>query len=249
MNNSIITSLITILSIFVGLFLYTTFIGAIPFSITSVQTTKDSLFRVDGAGKATAVPDTALLSLGVTKNASSIQAAQSQANIVVNKLIADLKQLGVEEKNIKTDNYNVSPTYDYTSGKQSVTGYTVSQNLEVKVKPVDLANKITDIATADGANIVGGVTFVLDDKTQTDLENQARIQAISKAKEKAQSLANAAGIHLGRIIDVQENAGQPQPIRTMNLAMPGGGEAKDTTQLPPGENSVSITITLSYETH
>lgn len=242
------TPFFTVLFIFLGFLLYTKLAGPIPFSVNSIQTNKTNLFTATGTGKQTAVPNTALLSLGVTKTAATVLEAQNQANTVVNNLISDLKKLGVEEKNIKTTNYSVYPNYDYLGGKQTTNGYTVAQNLEVKIKPIDKANAAVDIATLDGANIVGGITFILDDNTKKQLEEKARKKAVANAKEKAESLADAAGIKLGRIVDVQESGnGEPFPMRMMMA--PGGGEAKDQTTLSPGENTVEITITLSYETY
>jgi len=238
------TALLTTIAIFIVFFLYTKFVGPIPFSVNSVQTTKTDLFTVDGIGEATAVPDTALISLGVTKTASTVLDAQNQTNNVANKLVSDLKKLGIADKDIKTTNYSVYPNYEYLNGQQKINGYTVTQNLEARIKPIELANKAIDTATADGANMVGGVTFVLNDQAQKQLEEKARKQAIQNAKEKAQSIASAAGIKLGDIINVQENSNQPQP-RPLMSAVAGGGTEQKSTTLTPGENTVTINITLS----
>lgn len=240
------TSLFTIISIFLVLFFYTKFAGPIPFSVNSVQTTKTNLFTASGTGKVTGIPDTALLSLGVTKTALTITDTQNQTNTTANKIIEDLKKLGIAEKNIKTTNYSVNPNYDFSGGgAQNITGYTVTQTLDVEATPIDLVNKALDAATLDGANLVGGITFIFNDQTKKDLENKARTEAVKMAKEKAQNLAIATGIRLGRIVDVQESNGyEPRPFSIRSL------EAKSTdTQLQPGENSITINITLSYETN
>ncbi len=238
--------LLTILFIFLGLFIYTKFAGPIPFSVNSIQTTKTNLFTVSGTGKVTGIPDTALLSIGVTKTGSTVAIAQNQTNTAVNKIIEDLKKLGILEKNIKTTNYSVNPNYDFARGGQNITGYTVTQTLEAEITPIDIANKAIDTATADGANLIGGITFTFNDKTKADLENKARTEAVKMAKGKAQSLANATGIRLGRIVDVQESNGfEPRPIM-MAQSLETGKTAD--TQLQPGENSITINITLSYET-
>lgn len=239
-------SLLTILFIFLGLFIYTRFAGPIPFSVNSVQTTKTNLFTASGTGEATGIPDTAQLSLGVTKTSSNVTDAQNQTNTAVNKIIQDLKKLGIAEKNIKTINYSVNPNYDFGRGGQNITGYTVTQTLEANITPIDVANKVIDAATADGANLVGGITFTFNDKTKADLENKARMQAVQTAREKAQNLAKATGIRLGKIVDVQEsNNAVPRPI--MMAAQSSETKSADT-QLQPGENSITINITLSYET-
>src|SRR3989344_4932873 len=238
----------TVLFILVGIFLYIKLAGPIPFSVNSVQTSKSNLFSVTGTGKATDVPDTTLLSFGVTKTAPNVLTAQEQVNTTSNKITNDLKNLGIDEKNIKTTNYSVYPNLDYSNGRQNITGYTVSQNLEVKIKPIDKANKAIDIATSDGANMVGGITFILNDEAKKKLENKAREEAIKNAKEKAESLASLYGIRLGKIIDVQESGGiQPHPIMIESRPI-GDVNQEKSTEINPGESTISITVTLSYKT-
>lgn len=226
---------------------YTKIFGPIPFSVNSVQTTKTSLFTATGTGRTTGIPDTALLSIGVTKTASTVASAQEQTNTTTNKIIDDLEKLGIKEKDIKTTNYSVNPNYDFNRGGQNITGYTVNQTLEVNITPIDAANKAIDAATADGANLVGGVNFVFNEKTKKDLENKAREQAVKEAREKARNLAKITGIKLGRIVDVQESGNfEPRPIFATQALEAGRGAAD--TSLQPGENSITINITLSYET-
>ena len=93
MNNSIKTSLFTVLFIFICLFLFTKLAGPLPFSVTTVTTTKDSLFTAEGTGEATAIPDTALISFGVMKEAATVEAAKTQVNDVMNKIVDELKKL------------------------------------------------------------------------------------------------------------------------------------------------------------
>jgi uncharacterized protein len=250
MDKSLKTALLTVAAIFVGLLVYTKVFGPIPFSVTSITTTKSNLFTVQGTGEATAVPDTALITLGVNKEAPTVEAAKDQVNQIINKITADVKGLGVEEKNIKTTNYTVNPNYDYSTGRQTANGYSVSATIEVKMNSIEKANQAVDVATKDGATQVGNVQFVLDDTKQKELQNQARKEAVSEAKENAKSLADAAGIRLGRIVDVQENgdANAPQPLYKTAIAE-NATDSAPATELNPGENKVSVTISLSYETY
>ncbi len=237
-----------ILFLFLGFFVFTKLFGPIPFSVNSITTTKTNLFTVQGTGEATAVPDTALLSLGVNKEAPTVETAQKQVNEIINKITGDLKKLNVPEKHIKTTNYSVNPNYDFTGG-QKANGYAVNATIEIRIKPIEKANQAIDIATRDGATQVGGIQFIIDDETQKKLENEARQDAVKEAKTKAQSLANAAGIRLGRIVDVQENGNDfPQPyLRT--AALEKADDSMPPTELTPGENKITLTVTLSYETY
>jgi uncharacterized protein len=243
------TALLTTIAILFVFFLYVKLVGPIPFSVNSITTTKASLFSVSGTGKATGIPDMAQLSIGVTKTALTVADAQNQTNTAANKIIEDLRRLGIKEKDIKTTDYNVNPKYDYSRGDQNIIGYTVTQTLGINITPIDIANKAIDVATLDGANLVGSINFTFNDKTKKDLEDKAREEAVKVAKEKAAILSKATGIHLGKIVDVQESYGySPRPMYDMMAKGAGDSAASAPTQLQPGENSVNIDITLSYET-
>lgn len=246
------TPLITVAFIFLGLIAYTQLLGPIPFTVNSVSTVKDSSFTVDGTGEVTAVPETALLNMGVNKQAASVEEAQTQVNEVINQITEQMKALGVEEKNIKTVNYSVNPNYDYTGGSQKINGYMVNADVQVKIKPVDRANQAIDAATKAGATNVGNVQFVLDDDKRAELEEQARQEAITKAKAKAESIAKTSGIRLGKLINVQESVSGVQPPMPMRAEMAKDAAvtnlAVPATELNPGENKVTMTVSLSYET-
>lgn len=262
---------------FVSLFAYTLIAGPIPFSVNSVTTTKTDFFTADGQGEQSAVPDQATIYLGITTNAQTVATAKDNANKTADKIIKVIKAQGIDEKDIKTTNYSVSPNYgtkprvitpqagvnEAGSSPESliypippinddnpqIVGYTVSQNLEIKVKPIDKVNNVIDLATANGANLVNGINFTFSDNLQKSLEKKAREQAVKEAKEKAQNLAQVAGIRLGRVINIIEGSSYPRtmPMAAGNLKL----ETSDTTQtnVTPGENSVIINVTIYYQTY
>ena len=243
--------ILTIASCLIGFFilaaLYFRFVGPIPVSMTSTVTTRTDLFTTTGESKATAVPDIAKVNLGITANAQTAKEVQNQANQTINKITSDLKKLGIEDKDIKTTSYNLNPNYDWSEGRQRITGYQITINLEVKVRDFDKINSVIDTATADGANLVGGLQFTLNDDKLKDLRQEAREEAVGEAKSKAESLASAAGINLGRIVNVQENLTspfEPRPIPMMALEKSSPDEP---TQIEPGEQEIKVSISLSYE--
>lgn len=238
----------TVLFVFFFLYVFSKLFGPIPFAVNTVTTNKSDMFTVEGTGEVTAVPDTATFTVGVTETAPTVAAAKNKITESTNTIIAELKKLGIEEKNIKTINYNVYPNQDFTTEKNTITGYTATQQLQIKVDDVDLANKALDAATGSGANQVSGVTFTIGDEEQEKLEDEARKKAIADAKKKAQSIASDAGIHLGRIMNVWiNNYPQDPPVGLEKTAM-GRAEDAPVTDLQPGENTVRVTISLSYET-
>jgi uncharacterized protein YggE len=249
-----------IILFFIALFVYTKLAGPIPFFVNSVNTTKTDLFSASGEGKATAVPDQATIDLGITQTAVTVTDAQNKTNQTANKIIAAIKKLGIADKDIKTDNYSVNPNYGNSAevnggvmlpvppDGQNIVGYTVTQNLEVNVKPIENVNKIIDAATQNGANLVGGVNFTFSDTLSRSLQQQATTQAVADAKDQAQRLAQAAGLHLGNIVNVVTNSNQPMPL-TMSAAGGVKTDATAPTNITPGQNSVTIDVVIYYETY
>jgi uncharacterized protein YggE len=238
-----------ILFFFILLFIYTKVAGPIPFAVNSVTTQKTNLFQASGIGKVTVIPNTAAISIGVTKTAPTVSQAQDQTNTAVNNILNSIKSLGIDTKDIKTTDYSVNPQYNYNAGSQTITGYSVTQTIQVKIQPIEKANKVVDAATANGANLVNGITFTVDDATLKQKQDEARKLAVNDAKQKAQSLAGAAGMRLGNIVDVQESSDEIAPRPVMMKAAGAANADIQSTQLPAGETNITSNITLSYQTY
>ncbi|MBI4097615.1 MAG: SIMPL domain-containing protein [Candidatus Levybacteria bacterium] len=231
---------------FILLFVYTRLAGPIPFSINSINTNKTDLFEASGTGKSAAAPDRARVSVGVTESSSNVVDAQGKVNTKANSIINAIKGLGVDEKDIKTTNYSVNPNYSFDGG-QKITGYSVTQNIEIKAD-ISKINQVVDRATSNGANMAGGVEFILSDENLTKLENEARKEAVENAKKKAEGLAKAAGLRLGKIVDVRQVGGEGPRAVFMEAAKTDQAEPSQPTNITPGENNVEVTITLIYQT-
>lgn len=242
---SLLTPLLTIFTFFVLLFLYTNFAGPIPFSVSSVTTNKTDTFNVTGEGKAVVVPDLALVSVGIQAEGNTVAIAQDEINKVITKASSAVKQLGVDEKDIQTTNYNISPKMDFREGSQKITGYSATTNLSIKVKDIEKVNSVIDAATANGANQVGGVTFDIADKTTA--RNKAREEAVKDAREKAQQAAKIAGFRLGRIVNYQEDFAGSIPPMPFNRVTMDSKEAGVPTQVESGSNEIKVSVTLSYD--
>jgi uncharacterized protein YggE len=234
---------ITIIFFFLSLFIFIKLSGPIPFTVNSVTTTKTDTFSVTGDGTSNQKPDTAMITVGVQSDSTTVQQAQNDLNTEINKISQAIKNVGIDPKDIQTENYNVNPKYDYTSG-QKITGYTANTNLAIKVRKIEDTNKVIDAATGNGATQVGGIQFQVAD--QQNAENEARQTAVANAKKKAEDAASIAGFKLGRIINYSENfGGTPVPLP---MAL-GSIDAKQSipTQVEPGSNEIKVTVTLSYQ--
>jgi hypothetical protein len=186
----------------------------------------------------------ATVNAGVTASGPTVKAAQDQLNSAINRVSEAVKKQGIDAKDIQTSGYSINPNYDYRAGTGTITGYNAASNLTVKVKNIDKVNVVIDAATTAGANMLGGVSFDVADKAKA--ENQARSLAVAEAKAKAENAAKIAGFTLGRMVNYSEDfGGQPRPVPMMEKAVGLGGAP--TTQVEPGTNEISVTVTLSYE--
>lgn len=239
--------IVAIIFFFIGLFIYTKLAGPIPFLVNNYTTTKTDSFQTQGQGSASAVPDEVTISFGVTKTSGTVADAQNQTNTAIKNILDNLRKLGVSDKDLKTTNYSVNPDYNF-NGRQKISGYTVTQNIDLKLKNIKNTNEAIDTITANGANLVGQIKFGFTDGAKAKLEEDARKEAVGNAKQKAENLAKTAGIRLGKIINVSEESNnQHRPI-FLETAKARDVEAP-TTNVTPGENSVNITVTLTYQTY
>lgn len=224
---------------FLILLVYTKIAGPLPFSVNSVTTTKATTFDVTAEGKVSVKPDSANVSAGVSATGTTPTQVQEKINLIVNKVSSSIKSLEIDAKDIKTSNYNINPTYNES---QKINGYSGNATLTIKVRDINKAGQVIDAATEAGATNVASLGFDVADKTK--FENEARKQAVDKAKKKAEDAAKIAGFRLGRIVNYSENfGGFPRPV-------PLSAESKTLetpTNLEPGTEEISVTVTLSFE--
>lgn len=209
---------------------------------------------ISGEGKVSATPDLATISVGVINQAATPQAVQDATNKSINKIVDAVTADGVSKADITTSQFNLYPQHDYTNGKDTINGYQSNQTLTIKVhgvdKSTDLLTKVLADATSNGSNQIEGVSLTFD--KPDDLREQARELAITSAKQKAQDLAKAAGITLGRVVNVSESGvGAPIPY-PMNTAygMGGGGTAIAPSVAPTvqtGSQDIIEDMSVTFE--
>ena len=129
---------------------------------------------VGAEGRVFAKPDIGEIVLAVFHEAKTVSEAQKQSAETINKIMNFLRAAGVEEKDVKTTNYGINPQYDYIEGKQIFRGYQVSQNLQVKIRKLENSGNIISGAADNGANIVGGLNFTVDDPDLLKTEARGR---------------------------------------------------------------------------
>ena len=202
---------------------------------------------ISAEGKVTALPDIAAVSVGVQTEKKTVSEAQSENSRKMNAIIAKLKDLGVAKEDIKTTNYSIYPMYDYPNGRQVERGYNVSQNVDVKIRKLDSIGQVLASVGELGANQVGGVTSSIDDPEE--LRQQARLKGLEAAQQKAQALAEAAGVKLGKVVGFSESAGgaYPPPIFYAKAEAYGLGAGGPAPSVEQGSQDVIVNVSVSYE--
>lgn len=226
------------------------FVGPVPLSISSTVAQKQNLFMSTGEAELETIPDEASVSLGINVQQLTVALAQDEANRVINSISERLKSMGINKEDIKTQNYSIYPDYSYDGGDSKISGYRVTANLAVKLTDFEKLNAVIDMATAEGANQVGGINFSISKEKEAELKKQAREDAIADAKESAEELARLSGVKLGKVVDVSEyrNDGYPIPMMARSEMAVMDSAAGAPTSVEPGSATYSYTVTLSYET-
>lgn len=210
--------------------------------------TSPFVVSVSAEGKVTAPPDIALLSFGVqTGRQPTAKAAIALITKNMTNVVDAVKKLGVEDKDITTEQFWLNPAYDYVNGTQVQRGFEATQSLSVKVRDLDKTGDVLSAVTAAGANQVGGVSFGIDNPDE--LRAQARAKAIEKAKAKAEVLAANLGASLGRMTGFSEGGDyspRPYMMEKANIAM-GAPSVDASVPVPSGEQNITVTVNLSYE--
>jgi uncharacterized protein YggE len=202
---------------------------------------------VSGVGKVTLTPDLAVLSAGIQVEAPTVAAAQQEAAQAMTEVLDTLKANGIAEKDIATSGYSIYPQYYYGNDKQpTITGYSVSNTVTIKIRKVADAGKLIDaVAAAGGNNIrINNIYFTVDQPERYNEE--ARELAMADALKRAQQLARLGGVTLGKPAFISESGGySPQPPIYYDSAA-RGAIPEVVTPITPGETELQLTVQVIY---
>ncbi len=231
----------------------------------SIQPSSFRSFSANGEGKITAIPDIAQFTFSViTEGDKGIAGLQKENINKINKIISFIKSNGVEDKDIKTLNYNLEPRYQrygcglyeqYQAEKSGelnpcppaeIVGYTITQTVSVKIRNFEKIGDIMAGVVQNGANSVSQLSFAIDDPSS--IQDKAREEAIGKAKARAKLIAKAGGFDVGKLLSIDEN-NYPVPVYGYGI---GGGMEKSVAlsaspQIEPGSQEITVNVILRYE--
>ncbi|MBL8782905.1 MAG: SIMPL domain-containing protein [Alphaproteobacteria bacterium] len=205
------------------------------------------LIAVSGLGEVKTRPDMATISTGVVSEAATAKEALAKNNAAMAAVIAALKNAGVAEDDIQTSDFSVSPKYPPYQPNQTtaprIVGYTVSNQVTAKVKDLAKLGGILDTLVQSGSNQINGIAFGVDEpKAQLD---EARKKAVADARARAELYAEAAGVSLGKVIQISESTAvmPPVPMYRREAAM----AADSSVPIAAGTQMVSATVSITFE--
>lgn len=208
--------------------------------------------NVTGQGRVERSPDRARVSLTiVTADKDAVRSGGANTTIY-NAFLGKVAAFGVTAADVHTNSYDVAfvppaPRDLPPDQRQPRYGYVTTRELSVVVSPLDAAGKIVDAATAAGVTQIGDVGFELKDSHGAELA--AIASAVRDAREKAQTMATAAGVTLGRVRSITSSSDyEPQPMPRMAARATSMAAAAPPTQIAPsGPMVVTATVTVTYD--
>ena len=212
-----------------------------------VESTDTQVITVTSSESVSVVPDMAEIVYAITTQNKDAAACQSENGTKTDSLKESLKGMGIDEKSIKTSNYNLNPQYDWEKNGGEIVGYEMTAEITVSDVPMDLVGKLLASSVGAGVNQIQSVTY---QSSSYDASYQEALkQAVTKAQEKAQTLADASGVTLGHAVRITES-GSDQTARYRNTVSMSA--SKDTAgmgaaaELMPGEIQVEANISVEF---
>lgn len=203
-----------------------------------------TILDVVADGKATRVPDIATLRAGVVTQAATAAAALQENATRMNRVVAALRKAGVQARDIQTAQIGLSPQYRYAENAPPViTGYQASNQVSVRFRDIAKSGAILDALVAEGANQIQGPEMSVDNANQA--MDEARVDAMARARARAELYARAAGLRVDRILTIAEGNAPLSPGPVMVQARMRAAEA-DSTPMVAGEQDIIATITVRF---
>ena len=222
-------------------------VGAYP-AISSAEERDRNTITVQGSSSITVSPTIAYVSIGVTTFNKNAATAQSENAVKMDRVYKTLASLGIKKDKIKTVNYNISPRYDYKNNVATLAGYNVINSIRVTVNDLKKVSDVLDMTVKEGVNQSNSISFGVTDEERDRLYLQALSQAVSNAKEKANTIAAAAGIAISKPANIIEGSSahfvQPN-YRAMDMAKMASETAP--TPISEGELMIEANVTVIYD--
>lgn len=204
-----------------------------------------TLLNISASAEATRIPDVARISAGVVTQATDSNSALRANAQQMDKVMAAIKKSGIAERDVQTSGVNLNPQYKYEDNKApQIVGYQASNTVNIKVRDISKLGQVLDGLADQGANQINGPMFSIDQPEP--VYDQARMDALKKAQERAQTYAKSLNLRVVRIVSIDEtNNGGFQPMAVLSAAPRAAKEFN--SPISPGETTLSVTLNVVFE--
>lgn len=209
-----------------------------------IQAISGTRLDVVATGEVSRVPDIARINAGVVTLASTATAAIAQNAERMARVVAALRRAGVAERDIQTSSINLNPEYRYQENQPPIlTGYRAGNEVTIKFRDIKETGAILDALVAQGANQINGPMLSVDKPEQA--LDEARQKALTNARARAETYAQALGKRVKRILSISESGSMAPPHPVPVMRMEAAQDA--STKIVPGEQALSTTLSVSFE--
>jgi hypothetical protein len=167
------------------------------------------------------------------------------------RVIAALKAAAIEPRDIQTSTLSLNPVYAQPAANQSndspprIVGYAAENNVSVRQRNLGGFGKVIDTLVSAGATQVNGPDFQLDHPEAA--QDEARQDAVAKARARAELIAQAAGLKVVRILSIDEGGQEGGPIAMHFAHMLMRLTSSAPTPVEAGEQQVIVQVTIKFE--
>jgi uncharacterized protein len=250
-NTSISLSIVAFVALFTsGLLVYLSAINQHnSYAQLSSPDNNKTLF-VTASASTQIKPDKVTVSLGVETTNTKAKAALAANSELMNQIINALKTAGVKQNETSTSSFSITPNRNYSvdTNQGNLTGFTVSNSIQIDSSNVNDTSDWVDIAVSSGANNVNSIYFSLSDKKLDEVKNELIKDAIENAKEKADIAASALGYKIVGIRTVsidQVTPFFPQPVPYATESLKNDAFAPPTPILT-GDQRISLNVNIVF---
>ncbi|WP_322406050.1 SIMPL domain-containing protein [Idiomarina sp. PL1-037] len=209
---------------------------------TTFAQADERTLSISGSGSVSAIPDQMSLTFWIEERGNKLSSQKSMVDDTTSRLINDLNDKGVEDKDIRSYQLQIYPRYEQNDdGKREQDGFVVKREVQITLLEPENYDKIIDLALARGVTRVGQVQFEISD--QQGLYQQALVNAYEQAKNKAERLATAAGLKLTGTLSIAERS----MSRPMVMQMAEISSRSNKVSLP-GQQTIEAQVEVIFST-
>jgi uncharacterized protein YggE len=226
-----------------------------PSSVSQARSPVSGIFNqqstgiwVTGEGKVSAVPDVAILSLGVQVQSDSVAEAQNYAATAMTAVANELDNFGIVQKDIKTSQFSITPVRKWSEkdGREVLVGYQVTNIVTARVRQIENTGAIIDAAARAGGDyiVINSISFTVDDPSA--YYEEARELAMAEARTKAEQLADMGKVKLGKPTYINETGAYIPVVRDFYGEAAMSAQAAPSTPISAGEMEIRLSVQIVY---